>query len=215
MTQNAAHAGGASLRILITDDHPVVREGFAAMIETEPDMTVVGQARSGEEALQLFRRVRPDVTLMDLRMPGMGGVEAIRAIRRQFPDSRLIVLTTYDGDEDIYRALEAGAQAYLLKDMLCDEILGAIRAVHAGQRRIPAAVGTRLVERMNGLDLSEREQHVLELVATGKSNKAIAAALEITEATVKGHMTNILGKLGVTDRTQAVITALRRGLVHL
>jgi len=215
MTQHAASAGGAPKRIMIADDHPVVREGFAAMIGTEPDMTVVAQARSGEEALDLFRRVRPDVTLMDLRMPGMGGVDAIRAIRREFPDSRLIVLTTYDGDEDIYRALEAGAQAYLLKDMLCDEILAAIRAVHAGQRRIPAAVGTRLAERMAGMNLSERERQVLEFVATGKSNKEIAAALEITEATVKGHMTNVLGKLGVTDRTQAVITALRRGLVHL
>jgi DNA-binding NarL/FixJ family response regulator len=215
MTQNAASAGGAPKRIMIADDHPVVREGFAAMIGTEPDMTVVAQARSGEEAIDLFRRVRPDVTLMDLRMPGMGGVDAIRAIRREFPDSRLIVLTTYDGDEDIYRALEAGAQAYLLKDMICDEILAAIRAVHAGQRRIPAAVGTRLAERMTALGLSEREQRVLDLVATGKSNKEIAAALEITEATVKGHMTNVLGKLGVTDRTQAVITAIRRGLVHL
>jgi two-component system NarL family response regulator len=215
MTQKAASAGGAPIRIMITDDHPVVREGFAAMIETEPDMAVVGQARSGEEAIELFRRVHPDVTLMDLRMPGMGGVEAIRALRREFPDSRLIALTTYDGDEDIYRALEAGAQAYLLKDMICDEILAAIRAVHAGQRRIPAAVGTRLAERMAGMDLSEREHHVLELVATGKSNKEIAAAMEITEATVKGHMTNVLGKLGVTDRTQAVITAIRRGLVHL
>jgi DNA-binding NarL/FixJ family response regulator len=215
MTQRLGNADGARTRVMITDDHPVVREGFASMIETEPDMTVVGQARSGEEALALFRGVRPDVTLMDLRMPGMGGVEAIRAIRGEFPDSRVIVLTTYDGDEDIYRALEAGAQAYLLKDMLCDEILGAIRAVHAGQRRIPAAVGTRLAERMTGQDLSEREQRVLELVATGKSNKEIAAALEITEATVKGHMTNVLGKLGVTDRTQAVVTALRRGLVHL
>ena len=208
-------ADGTRMRILVVDDHFIVRDGFAAMLETEPDMAVAGQARSGEEALELFRRVRPDVTLMDLRMPGMGGVEAIRAIRREFPDSRVIVLTTYDGDEDIYRALEAGAQAYLLKDMLCDEILAAIRAVHAGQRRIPAAVGTRLAERMTGQDLSEREQRVLELVATGKSNKEIAAALEITEATVKGHMTSILGKLGVTDRTQAVITALRRGLVHL
>ena len=147
MTQNAASAGRAPIRIMVTDDHPVVRGGFAAMIETEPDMAVVAQASSGEEALELFRRVRPDVTLMDLRMPGMGGVDAIQAIRREFPASRLIVLTTYDGDEDIYRALEAGAQAYLLKDMLCDEILAAIRAVHAGQRRIPAAVGTRLAER--------------------------------------------------------------------
>jgi two-component system, NarL family, response regulator len=215
MTQRSGNPDGARMRVMLADDHPVVREGFAAMIETELDMAVVGQARSGEEALELFRRVRPDITLMDLRMPGIGGVEAIRAIRREFPDSRIIVLTTYDGDEDIYRALDAGAQAYLLKDMICDEILAAIRAVHAGQRRIPAAVGTRLAERMTGLDLSEREQRVLELVATGRSNKEIAAALEITEATVKGHMTNILGKLGVTDRTQAVITALRRGLVHL
>jgi len=215
MTQNAASAGGEPIRIMITDDHPVVREGFAAMIETESDMAVVGQARSGEEALELFRRVRPDVTLMDLRMPGMGGVEAIRALRREFPDSRHIVLTTYDGDEDIYRAIEAGAQAYLLKDMLCGEILEAIRDVHAGRRRIPAAVGTRLAERMAGMNLSEREQQVLECVAAGKSNKEIATELQITEATVKGHMTNILGKLGVTDRTQAVITALRRGLVHL
>jgi DNA-binding NarL/FixJ family response regulator len=203
------------MRVMLADDHPVVREGFAAMIETEPDMTVVGQARSGEEALDLFRRLRPDVTLMDLRMKGMGGVEAIRALRLEFPNSRLIVLTTYDGDEDIYRALEAGAQAYLLKDMLCDEILAAIRAVHAGKRRIPDAVGTRLAERLAGPDLSTREQNVLDLVAAGRSNKDIGAELKITEATVKGHMTNILGKLGVTDRTQAVITALRRGLVHL
>ena len=215
MTGTAANAGSAPIRIMIADDHPVVREGFAAMLETEPDMAVVGLARTGEETVELFRRVRPDVTLMDLRLPGMGGVEAIRAIRREFPDSRVIVLTTYDGDEDIYRALEAGAQAYLLKDMLCDEILAAIRAVHAGQRRIPAAVGTRLADRVTGMHLSDRERRVLELVATGKSNKEIAAALEITEATVKGHMTNILGKLGVTDRTQAVIAALRRGLVHL
>jgi two-component system NarL family response regulator len=208
-------ADGTRMRILVVDDHPIVRDGFAAMLETEPDMTVVGEARSGEDSIELFRRVRPDVTLMDLRMPGMGGVEAIRAIRREFPDSRVIVLTTYDGDEDIYRALEAGAQAYLLKDMMCDEILAAIRAVHAGQRRIPAAVGTRLADRVTGMHLSDREQHVLELVATGKSNKEIATALQITEATVKGHMTNVLGKLGVTDRTQAVITALRRGIVHL
>jgi two-component system NarL family response regulator len=145
----------------------------------------------------------------------VNGVEAIRAIRREFPQSRFIVLTTYDGDEDIYRALEAGAQAYLLKDMLCDEILAAIRAVHAGQRRIPAEVGTRLAERMSGLELSGREQQVLELVVKGQSNKEIAARLDITEATVKGHVTNILSKLGVTDRTQAAITALRRGLVHL
>ena len=205
----------ASIRIMVVDDHPVVREGFATMIGSEPDMSLVAEARNGEEAQRLFRQHLPDVTLMDLRMPGLNGVDTIRAIRREFPQSRFIVLTTYDGDEDIYRALEAGAKAYLLKDMLCDEILAAIRAVHAGERRIPAAVGTRLAERMSGLELSGREQQVLELVAKGRSNKEIAGALDITEATVKGHLTNILGKLGVTDRTQAVIAAIRRGLVHL
>lgn len=215
MTSDATRSASGPIRIMLVDDHPVVRDGFGAMIGTEPDMTVVAQARSGEEALRLFRTERPDVTLMDLRMEGMNGVETIRAIRREFPQGRFIVLTTYDGDEDIYRALEAGAQAYLVKDMFCDEILAAIRAVHAGQRRIPAAVGTRLAERMTGLDLSDREHQVLELVAKGKSNKEVAGDLEITEATVKGHVTNILGKLGVTDRTQAVITALRRGIVHL
>jgi two-component system NarL family response regulator len=203
------------IRIMVVDDHPIVREGFGGMIGTEPDMTVVAEARGGQEAVELFRRHHPDVTLMDLRMPGLSGVEAIRAIRRESPQSRIIVLTTYDGDEDIYRALEAGAQAYLLKDMPCEEILSAIRAVHAGQRRIPAAVGTRLAERMAGMDLSGREREVLELLVKGKSNREIATGLAITEPTVKGHVTNILGKLGVSDRTQAVIAAIKRGLSHL
>jgi two-component system NarL family response regulator len=205
----------APIRMMVVDDHPIVREGFASMIGTEPDMTVVAEARSGEEAIARFHQHRPDVTLMDLRMPGMTGVETIRAIRLQFPQSRFIVLTTYDGDEDIYRALEAGAQAYLLKDMLVDEILTTIRTVHAGQRRIPAVVGTRLAERVAGMALSAREVEVLELLGKGRSNREIAAELAVTEATVKGHVTNILSKLGVDDRTQAVIAALKRGLVHL
>jgi DNA-binding NarL/FixJ family response regulator len=204
-----------TIRIVIVDDHPIVREGFGSMIATEPDMAVVAEARDGQEAIRLFRQHRPDVTLMDLRMPGLSGVETIRAIRREFPQSRFIVLTTYDGDEDIYRALEAGAQAYLLKDMFCDEILKAIRDVHAGHRRIPAEVGTRLAERVGAMDLSSREQQVLGLVVKGKSNKEIASDLAITEPTVKGHITNILGKLGVSDRTQAVIAALKRGIAHL
>jgi len=196
-----------AIRIVIVDDHPIVREGFGSMIATEPDMAVVAEARDGQEAIRLFRQHRPDVTLMDLRMPGLTGVETIRAIRREFPQSRFIVLTTYDGDEDIYRALEAG--------MFCDEILSAIRDVHAGHRRIPAEVGTRLAERMSAMDLSSREHQVLELVVKGKSNKEIANDLAITEPTVKGHITNILGKLGVSDRTQAVIAALKRGIAHL
>jgi len=204
-----------AIRIMIVDDHPIVREGFSGMIGIEPDMSLVAEARNGQEALELFRNQRPDITLIDLRMPGMNGIETMTAIRKEFPESRFIVLTTYDGDEDIYRALAAGASAYLLKDMLGDEILETIRAVHAGRRRIPVPVGTRLAERVAGLDLSAREMDVLHLIVQGKSNKEVASALEITEATVKGHVTNILGKLGVTDRTQAVITALKRGIVHL
>jgi two-component system NarL family response regulator len=215
MTEDARKAAAARIRIMVVDDHPIVREGFGGMIGTEPDMSVVAEAMSGQEAIRLFREHRPDVTLVDLRMPGMDGIETMSAILREFPQSRFIVLTTYDGDEDIYRALQAGAWAYLLKDMLIDEILTAIRAVHAGQRRIPAAVGKRLAERMSGTTLSARELDVLQLLGKGKSNRDVAAALAITEATVKGHVTNILNKLGVADRTQAVIIALKRGLVHL
>jgi two-component system NarL family response regulator len=204
-----------AIRILIVDDHPVVREGLAAIINRQPDMLVVAEANNGQQAIESFRQHALDVTLMDLRMPVVNGVEAITAIRKEFPDSRFIVLTTYDGDEDIFRALQAGAQGYLLKDMFREELLDAIRAVHAGRRRIPNAVATRLAERMSHTELTSRELEVLRLIAGGKSNKEIGAALDITEGTVKGHVNNILSKLNVSDRTQAVTTALQRGIVHL
>nr|CAA9281180.1 Two-component transcriptional response regulator, LuxR family [uncultured Armatimonadetes bacterium] len=203
------------IRILITDDHPVVREGLAAMIERRPDMTVVGEAGNGLEAVERFRSCQPDVALMDLRMPEMDGVEAITAIRREFPAARIIVLTTFDGDEDIYRGLRAGARGYLLKDAGREGLLEAIRAVHAGQSWIPPDVASKLAERVTGPDLTAREMDVLSLLAQGRSNQAIAALLFISEATVKTHVNSILTKLGVADRTQAVTTALRRGIVHL
>jgi two-component system, NarL family, response regulator len=205
-----------AIRVLIADDHPVVREGVAAMIERRPDMTVVGEAATGREAVAAYRAAQPDVVLMDLRMPDMTGVEAIGAIRGEFPGARIIVLTTYDGDEDIYRGLQAGARAYLLKDAPRDDLLDAIRAVHAGQSRIPPAVAARLAERvLAGPELTARELEVLQGIVAGRSNKEIGAALGISEGTVKAHVNNILGKLGVNDRTQAVTTALQRGIVHL
>ena len=203
------------IRVMVVDDQTVVRQGFAALINTVPDMTVVGEATTGHEAVELYRQHRPDVTLMDLRMPGMGGVEAITAIRREFPAARVIVLTTYDGDEDIYRSLQAGAQGYLLKDVFFEDLEAAIRAVHAGQRRIPAAIAERLAGRVGGSELTGRELEVLAEIVRGRSNKEIAAALKISEATVKSHVNNILSKLGVNDRTQAATTALQRGIVHL
>jgi two-component system NarL family response regulator len=204
-----------AIRLLIADDHCVVREGLAALIELQPDMTVVGEASNGREATELFHSRLPDVTLMDLRMPQMDGVEAITTIREAFPAARIIVLTTYHGDEDIYRGLRAGAKGYLLKDAGREALLEAIRAVHAGQTRIPPDVAAKLVARMSGPELSAREREVLRLMAAGNSNQEIGAALFITEATVKTHVNNILSKLGVSDRTQAVTTALRRGIVHL
>ncbi|WP_414517022.1 response regulator [Nostoc sp. PCC 9305] len=204
-----------AIRVLIVDDHSIVRQGLAAMIENEPDMTVVGQGGNGQEAIAQYKQLQPDVTLIDLRMPQVSGVDAIVAICAEFAHARMIVLTTYDGDEDIYRALRAGAKGYLLKDAEPDALLNAIHIVHRGQQYIPSEVAAKLVERMNIPELSDREQEVVRQMVLGLSNHDIAAALNITESTVKFHINKILSKLGVSDRTQAVITALKRGLAKL
>lgn len=203
------------IRILVVEDHHVVRQGLVALLKTVPDMSVVAEGSDGKQAVDLFRQHEPDVTLMDLRMPNMSGVDAVVQIRQEYPAARIIVLTTFDGDEDIYRALQAGARAYLLKGMFGDELMDAIRAVHAGKSRIPPAVAERLANRMGGPGLTARELDVLRLIVSGNSNKEIGEGLHISEATVKTHINNILSKLGVTDRTQATTTALQRGIVHL
>jgi DNA-binding NarL/FixJ family response regulator len=200
---------------MIVEDHHIVRQGFVALLRMVEDFRVVAEASNGEQALALFREHQPDVTLMDLRLPGMSGVDTIKEIRKEFPSARIIVLTTFDGDEDIFRALQAGARSYLLKGMEGDELIEAIRTVHRGKSSLPAAVAGRLAERLAGPTLTERETDVLKLIVTGKSNKEIGAALFISEATVKTHINNLLGKLGVSDRTQAATTALQRGIVHL
>lgn len=211
----SANIAAKPVRLLIVDDHHIVRQGLVALLATVPEMQVVAEASDGQQALTLFRQHQPDVTLMDLRMNAMNGVETTRAIRAEFPNARIIVLTTFDGDEDIYRALQAGARGYLLKGMDTEELLSAIRTVHSGKSRIPAPVAERLAERMNTPTLTERETEVLGLIVGGNSNKEIAAALFISEATVKTHINSLLSKLGVTDRTQAATTALQRGIVHL
>jgi DNA-binding NarL/FixJ family response regulator len=205
------------IRILIADDHPIVRAGIAAMLEIDPkaNITVVGQANNGCEAVELFAQLQPDITLMDLQMPQMDGVSAIAAIRKKFSTARLIILTTYDRDEDIYRGLQAGAKAYLLKDTPREELLACIQAVHAGRSFIPMEVGARLAERMNSPELSKRESEILQLMTAGMSNLEIGEALTIAEGTVKSHINNIFSKLNVNDRTQAVIIALKRGIVTL
>ena len=205
---------GGKIRIMIVEDHHVVRQGFIALLKTIPGFDVVAEASSGEQAVEHFAAQQPDVTLMDLRLPGIGGVEAITRIRDAYAEARIIVLTTFDGDEDIYRALQAGARGYLLKGMDLEELINAIRAVHQGKSRIPAAVAERLAERLAGPALTERETDVLRLIVAGRSNKEIGSALFISEATVKTHINNMLSKLGVTDRTQAATTALQRGIVH-
>lgn len=199
---------------MVVEDHHVVRQGLVALINGVPGMQVVAETADGGMALSLFRQHLPDIVLMDLRLPGVGGVEAITHIRSQFPQARIIVLTTYDGDEDIHRALDAGARGYLLKGMSGDELMDAIRAVHSGRSRIPAQVAERLAERMVRPALTDRELGVLREIVSGKSNKEIGKELKISEATVKTHINSILGKLGVTDRTQAVTAAIQRGIVH-
>ncbi len=192
----------------------MVRKGFVALLQMLPGLAVVGEGGDGAEAVALFDEHRPDVTLMDLRLPGMGGVDAIKAIRKKNPGARIIVLTTFDGDEDIYRALQAGARGYLLKGMDADDLTAAIHAVHAGRTYIPSEIAERLAERFSGSELTERETEVLRLIVGGNSNKEIGAKLFISEATVKTHVNNLLSKLGVSDRTQAATTALQRGIVH-
>ena len=206
---------GPSIRILVADDNFLVRLGLGAVLNSESGMTVVADAGNGRQAVEMYRQHNPDIVLMDLRMPLMTGVEATKAIRNEFPGARIIVLTTYDGDEDIYRALQAGARAYLLKDVLREELLSAIRAVHAGQFHIPPAVAARLAERLPLSDLTARELEVLTLIVKGMSNSEIGTALTISTGTVKIHVNNILSKLGVSDRTQAATTALQRGIIHL
>jgi two-component system NarL family response regulator len=204
-----------TLKIMLVDDHYLVRMGLASITALEPDMTVCAEASSGEQALALFRAHRPDVTLMDLRLPGMNGGETIQAIRREFPDARVVMLSTYVCDEEIYGALQAGAMAYLVKSVQREELMRAIRKAAAGQRHIPQEVAARLADRVARSELSTREVEVLRLMVSGRRNRDIANALQITEGTVKLHVSSILAKLGVTDRTEAVTVALQRGIVQL
>ncbi len=201
--------------VLIVDDHPVVRFGLAAIIQSQRDMFVAAEAGEGRKAIELYRRARPDVGLIDLRLPDITGVEVIHRIVADYPNARLIVLTTYDGDEDIYRALEAGAVGYLIKGMSHQVLLDAIRRVHSGLRYLPEPVVKNLAARVPKSDLSPREHEVLTLIVKGNSNKEISAILGITEGTVKCHVNVILSRLGVNDRTQAAVAALQRGIVHL
>jgi DNA-binding NarL/FixJ family response regulator len=203
------------IRVMLVDDHPAFRKGMAALITSEPDIQVVAETGDGNEAIGLYRQNTPDIVLMDLRLPGMGGVEATIAIRKEFPEARVIVLTTFDLDEDIFRAMDSGAKSYLLKDTPEDELAETIRAVHAGQEKLSPKLAERLALRQKRPVLSRREMEVLQALVRGRSNKEIAASLFITEDTVKAHLKVIFVKLDVQDRTDAAITAIRKGIVHL
>ncbi|HTZ48423.1 MAG TPA: response regulator transcription factor [Verrucomicrobiae bacterium] len=203
------------IQILCVDDHPLVREGLAAVINSQPDMAVLAQASNAQEALQEFRTKKPDVTLMDLRLPGQSGIDAIVAIRSEFPEARIIMLTTFEGDVEIQRALEAGARGYLLKSMPPKELLEVIRQVHAGKKRIPAQIAAQLAEHLSDEALTAREIEVLRQISGGNRNRDIAEKLFITEETVKVHIKHIMEKLGASDRTQAVAIGIRRGIIHL
>jgi DNA-binding NarL/FixJ family response regulator len=205
----------STIRILCVDDHPLLREGIAALVTSQSDMKLVAEASTGREALEQFRKYRPDLTLMDLEMPDMNGIEAMIAICAEFPEARIIILTTYKGDVQVLRALRAGARAYLLKSLLRKELLETIRAVHAGQKRIPPEVASQLADHAIDGSLTAREIDVVRLIAAGNANKLIADQLSITEETVKGHVKNILSKLGANDRTHAVTIALKRGIIEL
>ena len=212
--ERSSNADGP-IRVLVADDHPVVRTGLAAVLVQEVDLELVAEAENGERAVALYREHQPDVCLMDLRMPVMDGVEAIRTITTEFPGARILALTTYEGDADIRRALDAGARGYLLKDMLLTDVIQAVRTVRRGERVIPSAVAVRLAEFPERSELTERELEVIQLVARGLSNKQVARVIERTDETVKIHLKNVFTKLGVADRTEAVTVALTRGLIHL
>ena len=203
------------IRILLADDHPFLRDGVSGLVADQPDMKLVAEASNGREAIDQFREYRPDITLLDLQMPEISGIDAILTIRSSYPDARIIVLTTYTGDAQVLRALKAGAQAYLLKSALRRELLETIRAVHAGHRRISPNVATQLAEHAADEQLTSREMEVLRLIAAGNANKLVASELSIAEETVKGHVKNILSKLGANDRTHAVTIAIKRGIIEI
>ena len=203
------------IRVLSVDDHPLLREGIAALVNSQPDMSLVAQAANGAEAIQIFRQQQPDVTLLDLRLPDMSGIDILIAIRSEFPEARVIMLTTFEGDVEIQRALQAGARGYLLKNMPPSELLDVIRQVHDGKKRIPPEIASQLFEHMSDEVLTEREIEVLREVADGNRNREIAERLFISEETVKVHIKHIMEKLGAADRTQAVAIGLRRGIIQL